>query len=179
MADIRQLGTFHLALAECQGDAQRLAAAFVSCPRVTRILDVLCDRCGFDHVSLDPTLQTDVWVRLWPLLPWKDEPQRIYSFIWRIAEYTAMGTIRKQHAISNREVPMASTAEDDSEAPQHHEQITDGGILRAQQDIDTAALRKKFLEKVKRVGWPDGVSPARRDIMQQPGPKMRDTSSLG
>lgn len=176
MADIRGLGTFHLALIEGQKDEHRLATAFVSCPRVTRILDVLCDRCGFDHVSLDPTLQTDVWVRLWPLLPWKDEPQKIYSFIWRIAEYTAMGSVRKLHAIHNREVPMASAA-DDEDIQTHHEQVTDGGILHAQNDMDTTALRDKFLKKVQRVGWPDGVSPAQRDIMQQPGPKMRDTTA--
>lgn len=174
MADIRSLGTFHLALQEGQGDPQRLARSFVSCPRVTRILNVLCDRCGFDHVSLDPTLQTEVWMRLWPLLPWKDEPQRIYSFIWRIAEFTAMGIVRKAHTVENMETPLEQAADDDGEMPQIEDHHGDGGIEQTQLSIDTDALRGRFLRKLQRVGWPEGMDPARCDVMKQPGPKSRN-----
>jgi len=180
---IRDKGTFHLALSSCGGDPERLARAFVSCPRVTRILNVLSDRCGFDHVALDPTLQSEVWMRLWPRLPWTDVPENIYSYIWRIAEFTAMGMVRQVHRIDNQETDLEHVADDDGAIAEdemdqprqgHQGQRTyDGGLGHMESEIDTDQMRSKFAAKLARVGWPDGIDPAQCEVMRRPGQKFR------
>jgi hypothetical protein len=116
-------------------------------------------------------------MRLWPLLPWKDKPERIYSFIWRIAEFTAMGMVRNLHKIRYQETDLGQITDDDGAiALDADEQVFDGGIASKEAQIDLELVRSRFSEKLARVGWPDGMDPAQCDVMKQPGPKFRSLS---
>lgn len=160
---LREVGTLHLHVKE---SLHEVGIALMQCRRARRIVDTVAMRKGLPKSSHDAVLLTEVWLRLGPYIPFQDEPDHIYSLVWRIAEFAAMDLRREN---TTKEVLEADMSESEVELVMGRHSDDGVSLEATERVIDQHAAQKRFAEKLKRVGWDPDADPGKYQAVTAPG----------
>jgi hypothetical protein len=158
-------GTLHLCV---QADMDRVGSALMDCPRARKIIDTVALRKSLPKTSQDAVLLTEVWLRLSPYIPFQDEPENIYSLIWRIAEFAAIDLHRE---MTMKEVRACDMSEEEDDLVIQNRSDENETISRAESAIDLNTAQRRFAEKLRRVGWDADADPTVYQGVTTPGRK--------